>query len=290
MPQVTPTRLDKKSINLNISTTGPHTRIQGRNGLSAGNGAVNVTLKHAFGLQKAVKMLPNMLSIPHVFPNVKEDSEILLVANGMTIVADFTLPSGWYTTQQFIDALEVNGFLNIDTSSIISIDPLSGKFVFSPDGNTYVLTMPSRLFYMIGYQENALLDPSGNTILGTAPWMWDVIATTSDLPNFAGVTSINVLANNIGNFNSVTNIAQLETDHPPVVCTISLTDTPYGGTALYRAAAIHLDDIDFKSEYDISSFDFFVTDQNYEQLYIPTNHHINMIFKVFHEDGFESIA
>ena len=280
-----PVVTDKKSINAVVSTTGSLRRIAGRDGKFSGNAAVNFTLAQAFGISKAVKVVPALVQIPNVFPNVREDAFITLYNEFLqTVVANFILPAGWYSTQELLTFFEANGFLNSDTTSILSIDPVTGKFLFAPDigDGFYTLTMPESLFDMMGYRSFA--EDQGNIPGSSGDWVWSVEAVDPDIPNFSGVNTVHVLANNFGDLNCCSNVGSSETDHPPIIFSVSMGSTPYGNLATSRATTLHVDDIDFRNVSDISDFDMFLTDENMKQLFVPTNYHVQIVFKVFHDD------
>jgi hypothetical protein len=283
MSHTQPVVATKKSIHFLISSRGRTGIISGRDGLPAGNGSFSTTIKNPYGVNKSTKVMAATASVPNVFPNLRDDAEVVLMNTTADIIqASFTVPSGWYTADSLLAYFLSNNFENTDTTQMLTLDVSTGKYLLTTDGDTYTLSMPPELFYMMGY--NSEVSPeTGGPADSDFVWIWEIVSGTySDLPNFTGATVCHVLVSQLSNYAMITNFGG-DSDYPPTAVSIPL-NVPYGNMATYRSQGLFIDDLDFRGEADLSNLKVYLVDQYFRQLRMPINYDITIIFKVFHED------
>jgi hypothetical protein len=255
-----------------------------------GNGKFSVHFGNSFGITKTVKVVPSSVSIPNVFPNIRR--EWTGWSNDLEITASGSFLSKFYDIDEFITALSVIKTEGGDP--IFVLDTPSGKITTNGglDLITYNITMHPRVWIVMGWGD-IVLAQSGNTSEEQATWTWT--GTTTDvpstyfqllLPNLAGEQIIHLSFGGHARANMVASLGgQGGTGSiKDVMLTVPIADTPYGGLHTRQTSDMWIDDIDFRQETNMADVVVEILDDRFNPLYIPTNHHVSISFKVYHAD------
>jgi len=207
------------------------------------------------------KIVPVYVSIPHLFHNVDQYHNKLIVDNQL-----YTIDEGNYTPQEFADAWE---------SALIP-----ANILFEYDNETFG--------FVLGLDAVTISQPNSFGALTMMGWDVDTFSaqpgpvpglrvSAPNKPAMAPLTSIFVHSSRIGNGQSSSDGVETFID------VIDVTQVPYGGTiSLQNMIGIYGRDIEFMTDTErLQEIDFQLKDQHHRQLYLPTNQHWEIVFKTY---------
>jgi len=244
------------------------------------NGAFTISLENpGHELTKAVKCVPKTITFTHIFPNVDQyhntftffaDGNMKPAFVGTTVT--ISLPIGQYTGDRLATAIneQLNVYLFVEGS--ISVDWVDARYVWTYDDPgeagypPAVITSPLHGFLSVLGGATELSIPPASTVM--MPYS----------PNLGGPKHVYVHSRRLAPSNLYA--ANGRSHH--VLDVVSLAETVYGATVTKHTDDLHVADVDYRKPEEFSTIDFRLTDSLFRRLFVPPNHPVHVIMKVYH--------
>lgn len=259
-----------------------------------GNGVFDFVYGNCIGVTKAIKIIPVSASVPNVFPNVRKEWTQWIISSSLPFDAFGNFISKFYTITELMTALEVIT-LEDGVTPFFALDEETGKIVTAGDASpqNYTITLHPRMWILMGWGDIVGQLPQNNFDEDKIIWTWsgtntDVPSTQFQLlePNLSGEQIVHISlsdfapANLVSSFNGSSEQASVR----DTVITMNVGDTPYGGMHTTKTNTEWLEDVDYRTETNLAEGRVSILDDRFEPLYLPTNHHVSLLFKVYHGD------
>lgn len=191
------------------------------------------------------------------------------------------IPVGSYTPTQLTTVLNTN-----PNGLVHTIDPVTHKLRVTSVQNFYMVNAAdgNALGGMLGITTSTPTAGAGitDTLDTTAPVQFDAWqARAPNAPNLGGEKLVHVALQPIAQGHMVAANGY----EYNVLTTVALDTTPYGDYSIQQANDMYTDDTDFPRELTAATVTVQLLDANYDQLYVPTNYHVNVQLKCYHLDS-----
>ena len=236
------------------------------------------TLFAALGFD-SVRNTRTLVTLKAVYTRATEYRYLDHLRAGQTVV----IPVGTYTP------LELTEVLNTNLNGLVhTIDPVTHKLSVTSVQNFYMVNAAggNALGDMLGITTSTPTEGPGipNTEVYITPERvqydaWQ--ARAPNAPNLGGEKLVHVALQPIAQGHMVAANGY----EYNVLTTVALDATRYGDYAIQQAADMYTDDADFPRELTAAQVTVQLLDANYEQLYVPTNYHVNVQLKCYHLDS-----
>lgn len=231
------------------------------------NSRYSVNLDNTIHADKTVALIPSQVSVPNIFPNVnKYRNSWSETTTGSTFT--HSLPLGQYNITTLLSAMNSAAtWLHFDVTSsgfvTVSID-------IAYSGFDVTLTAGNDFLELLGFQDQSpLVVGDGSTV------------TASTLPNLGGEKVVFVVSDRMAVSNCVNGGDGKLYD---TLCCVSMHNTDFGQTAVFRATDGEVDGIKFNFDNDMTAVEIELVDSKFRPLVLPNNYHVRMILKIVHSD------
>lgn len=227
-------------------------------------GRFEFNIANAMYVNKVVKLVPQSITLPNIFPNVS-------VYNN-----SWTEPSGFISVSPAqYSALGISTQFTLDSTDF-TFTLVGGFFQIACVG-TLAMTSPTiDVFSLLGFQDQVTL--AGGIYTLSVP----TTLTASSLPNAGGEKLVFIVSSKMAPGNCVFGADGKLYD---ILTTLSLHNIDYGLEGHFRTGDVIAEDIDYKHTNQLDSFVVALLDSQFRPLDLPTNYHLRMMFKVFHGEN-----
>lgn len=234
-----------------------------------------VHVPNSVNVKGVIKIVPQLITFPHLFPNVRQTSVSTLGSGpGVAHMDTFTLESKWYTHDDLVTKWNSHpGNLGMT----LSYDVTTGLFSLTADrviNGTYTsctIDLDQSLSQVLGFKVTSITFNSSATV-----YLGDFVS------NLGGPTEVLVLMSEIANGNMV-----MASDGKTVNCLacVPIGESVHGSVVSYQPQDIWMHDIDFKIPVHINVINIKLCDSQMRPLTLPPNHHVKILLKVYHIDS-----
>jgi hypothetical protein len=228
---------------------------------------------------------PMKVTIANLFNNVNQYNNTYTVVNNNGTVT-VVLPPGQYTAADiatYTATLTPGALLSFSSFALI---PDEQKFSWSnvSGGASTTISSPQPGFWeLIGWDPSTMdtdtVPGEYALILGASP----VTVTAPYLPSMGGEKLVHIACDKIAHGNLVHGADGKLHD---IMLSVPLTDTAYGFTTSFVPQEDDSYMIDYRYTCSLAStLDFQILDSRLRPLVYPLNHHIQIIFKLYHHEN-----
>lgn len=261
-----------------------------------GNGDFKCVINNATNITHAIKVSPNRVVVPNIFPNVGPYVSVGFEFAGTVIPIQLT--HGFYSATEFCQMF--NAVWQATRAAIMLGDPtfsadMALTVVQSGTSNQSIsltktgtdngpLHASVDFWELIGFQSIVSHVP-GNTDVNSQIRILDVPETLiwpRTPPHFGGESVVHIDMGEAAPANMVSSSRQGE--HRNIMISVPLTKTAYGEYTCYKSADTATDDVDFDGNINLHNVEVKLRDSKMRQLTVPSNYHVLVILKVFHTD------
>jgi len=230
-------------------------------------------------LTRVVKCVPKTITFTNIFPNIDQhhntftffaDGNMKPQYTGTTVTV--SLPIGQYTGDRLATAIneQLNVYLLVEGS--ISVAWVDARYVWTYDDPgeagypPAVITSPLHGFLSVLGGVTELSIPPASTV--TMPYS----------PNLGGPKHVYVLSRRL----APSNLYAATGRSYHVLDVVTLANTVYGATVTKDTSDLHVVDVDYRKPEELSTIDFQLTDSLFRPLFVPPNHPVHVIMKIYH--------
>ena len=229
--------------------------------------------------EKVDAISPLKVTLANLFPNVTQYNNTFNVSNTDAVVV-VVVPVGQYTAAEFAAEVTTQIAATNVTLTISTAGVLANHFEFTSTSGTHgTTTISSTLngwWNLIGYA--AILQG-----IGFVSFAQSTSILPPNLPNLSGEKIVHIACDKIAHGNLVH--AQDGKIHD-VIMSVPLTDTAYGFNTTFLPQEDDTYMIDYRYTCSLSStLDFQLLDSKMRSLPYPPNQHIQMMFKLYHNEN-----
>ena len=228
-----------------------------------------VNVGNSIFIDKAVRIVPFSISLPHVFPNVNSYRNFWIEVGGSSF-AEYEIPVGQYTLTELIAALNATA---TDITWAVAVD---GRVTLQSAGGLdqiFEIAAYEDWFEMLGFTQAVgdVLIVDGTNLM-----------TADSLPYMGGEQIVFISCDKLAPANMIH--AKDGTPYD-IVASASLHDTEYGQVYHNRSDDTKLGDIEYQSHNQFDTMIIELFDSRMRLLAFPSNQHLHMTFKVYHMDN-----
>lgn len=231
----------------------------------ASTGKYTFNIGNTIYIEKSVRIVPTSITLPNIFPNVNAYRNTWSEPSGAVVI-----PIGQYSTTTLATAATT---ASTDFTVTINAD---GYFDFACTGTNSVASLTIDVFEMFGFQDQVQF------LAGAYQLPVTTNLTATSYPNLGGEKMILLSCDKIGSSNLIFGADGTPYD---IFANVSFHDVDYGYTAQFKAADSTLEDIVYKHHNNLDTMMVEILDSKMRHLVMPSNYHLRMIFKVFHQDN-----
>lgn len=254
-----PVKTDTVSANVLISSHG--SKASTSRDFNPAN--FSVTAPNTLALQKIVKCVPSLITIPRLFDNVTTENNRFKIKNGDD-VQSVVIPPGKYSIFTLIEYLNsIQSYMKVQLHPDVRLsftETSTPVFISCEDVDT------SRLL--------GLSVPDGGFVR--------VVDVVSVQPALTGPTVVLVVIDGVIGGNLIDcqdgNIYE-------VLAEVPMTGVGFGENVIFRSSDIFTHDIDYETPRDYSQMRVRLTDTSHKQLELPPSAKVDIVMKVFHVDN-----
>jgi hypothetical protein len=231
---------------------------------------------------------PLKVTITNLFHNVNQYNNTFTITNGTGTVT-VVVPPGQYTAIElsaYTQALTipvVNAYLTFSTGGIPDTANRFGFVFNSADPTAFVSSPQTEFWDMVGVDPSLL-----NTVLVAGEYTIPLVGLPGSIlndlpPNMGGEKIVHLACDKIAHGNMV---HAKDGKLHDIVLSIPLSNTAYG----FATGFVPQEDDSYMIDYRYtcslaSTLEFTLLDSQMRPLPYPTNHHVQMVFKLYHNEN-----
>lgn len=234
---------------------------------TSGNPAdFTVNIPNSVDVKGVVKVVPQIITFPHLFPNV-ENVNVTYVTGGSNV--NVSIGSNWYTTSTLVTAW--NSHASVSNGTVPSLSITDGKFVFTST-TTGNLILGSEFAKILGIVVNEIaFDVSAS----------NTVYAAEHFPNLSGPQHIFV---HMSEMCSANLIRSLDGKTSNCVAVVPLGGRSFGQMISHTFDDIQMGSVESKRPVHVDRLSIRLQDDNHNTVSVPFNFDFSMILKIYHVD------